>query len=318
MATPDPLDEGRHLPDDEPLWNESYYLDWFSDDLTLGGYARIGFYPNLGRVWYWACLVGPDRPLITVIDHDVSMPSSPVSLEVRHDGLWADHTVEAPNEHMSINLEAFALSLDDAADVYGDMRGERVPFGFELDFETDRAAYLWPPVTPRYEIPCRVHGEILVGDERIDFDGWGQRDHSWGAARDWWTNQWCWTAGRLDDGTRWHTAGGFFPGEDWGVGYRLDPGRADFAESQSVGLDVTEGRERLPTRTGLRSCDLDLEFEPLAFSPVLLEHPDGRAARFPRAMARVTAADGRTGGGWIEWNQPPTGTRLPGRDRAEK
>ena len=73
-----------------------------------------------------------------------------------------------------------------------------------------------------------------------------------------------------------------------------------------------------PTRTGPRSCDLDLEFEPLAFSPVLLEHPDGRAARFPRAMARVTAADGRTGGGWIEWNQPPTGTRLPGRDRAEK
>ncbi len=248
---------------------------------------------------------------MTVIDHEVALPRSATSLEVRHDGLWADHTVETPNEHMSINLEAFGLQLDDPADVYGDARGERVPFGFELDFETDRAAYLWPPVTPRYEIPCRVHGEILVGDERIEFDGWGQRDHSWGAARDWWTNQWCWTAGRLDDGTRWHTAGGFFPGEDWGVGYELPAGSDRFVEGQSVKMAVTEGRERLPTRTREQFCGLDLEFEPLAFSPVLLEHPDGRAARFPRAMARVTAADGRTGGAWIEWNQPPTGTKLP-------
>ncbi len=31
-------------------------------------------------------------------------------------------------------------------------------------------------------------------------------------------------------------------------------------------------------------------------------------------MARITAADGRTGAGWIEWNQPPTGTRLPPND----
>ena len=96
MATPDPIDEGRHTPDDEPLWNESYYLDWFADDLSVGGYARIGFYPNLGRVWYWACLVGPDRPLVTVIDHEVALPRSATSLEVRHDGLWADHTVETP------------------------------------------------------------------------------------------------------------------------------------------------------------------------------------------------------------------------------
>ena len=32
--------------------------------------------------------------------------------------------------------------------------------------------------------------------------------------------------------------------------------------------------------------------------------PDGRISRFPRAVARFVAADGRTGLGWIEWNQP--------------
>lgn len=313
MASPDPADEARHTPDvDEPLWNESYYLDWFAEDLSVGGYARIGFYPNLGRVWYWACLVGPDRPLVTVIDHDVPLPSSPTSLDLRHEGLWADHAIETPNEHMSINLESFGLRLDDPADTYGSLRGERVPFGFELDFHTDRAAYLWPPVTPRYEIPCRVEGFVLVGEERIDVDGWGQRDHSWGAARDWWSTQWSWTAGRLEDGTRWHSAGGFFPEADWGVAYRLDPGSGVFVESDSVVIDVTEGRERMPTRTTTTTAGLDLTFEPVAYSPVLLVHPDGRETRFPRAMAKVTDADGRSGGGWIEWNQPPTGMRLPG------
>ncbi len=309
MPTPNPIDERRHSPDGEQLWNESYYLDWFSEDLSLGGYVRIGFNPGLGTVWYWACLVGPDRPLITVIENDIPMPKSPSSLELRHDGLWADHVIETPLEHMSINLESFALVLDDAADVYHEPRGERIPFGFELDFHTDRAAYQWPAeVTPRYEIPCRVDGRILVGDEVIEFDGWGQRDHSWGAARDWWALGWSWTAGRLDDGTRWHTAGGFFGDDsDWGVGYELPPGSTEFRESDAVRTRSELGREGLATRNTTAFGELDLTFEPLAFSPVLLVHPDGREARFPRALARVTdTATGRTGGGWIEWNQPPT------------
>ena len=69
---------------------------------------------------------------------------------------------------------------------------------------------------------------------------------------------------------------------------------------------MVEGRERLPASSRTRFGGLDLSYEPLAFSPVLLVSPDGREARFPRALARVTAADGRTGGAWVEWNQPPT------------
>jgi hypothetical protein len=310
MPCVEPEDEHRHDPDPSiGLWNESYYLDWFAEDLSVGGYLRIGFYPNLDRVWYWACLVGEGRPLVTVIDHDVPMPSSDRSLEVRHDGLWADHAIEAPTEHMSVNLEAFGLALEDPAEVYGEPRGERVPFGFELDFLTDRAAYQWPPVTPRYEIPCRVEGEVAVGSERIAVHGWGQRDHSWGAARDWWSMSWCWSAGRLEDGTRFHGAGGFFPDSDFGVAYRLDPGSTEFVEGGELRVEVIEGRERLPTSTRLEYCGLDMGITPLAFSPVGLVHPDhGRLDRFPRALCRVEAADGRAGGAWVEWNQPPTAT----------
>ncbi len=309
MALIEPSDEQRHTPDEQvELWNESYYLDWFTDDLSLGGYVRIGLYPNLNRVWYWACLVGEGRPLVTVVDHEVAMPTSGTSLELRHDGLWADHIVETPNEHMSANLEAFGLVLEDPAEVYRsrEPKGDRVPFGFELDWETDRGGYMWPPVTPRYEIPCRVSGLVMVGDERIEVQGWGQRDHSWGAARDWWSNKWVWTAGRLGDGTRFHGVGGFFDDADWGVGYRLDPESTEFAESDEVAVEYTEGRDRLPTSTRIAHTGLDLQVTPLAFSPVGLFHPhSGALARFPRALARFENSDGRSGGGWIEWNQPP-------------
>ena len=307
MAAVNPIDERRHEPDTEELWNESYYLDWFSPDGSQGGYVRIGFVPGLDQLWYWACFVEADGPLVTVIEHEAALPQQAASLEVRHDGLWADHDVPEPLERMTCSLEAFAVSLEDPADVYHGALGDRVPFGFELEWETDRGAYLWPPVTPRYEIPCRVHGEVLVGDRRIEVDGWGQRDHSWGAARDWWALQWCWSAGRLEDGTRWHTAGDFFPGVDFGVGYLLGAGSGEFVDIQSIVVTQQPGREGLVERARLEFGGLGLDVEPIAWSPVLLTHPDGREDRFPRAMARFTADDGRRGLGWIEFNQPPGG-----------
>lgn len=305
MATPAPQDEQRHTHDADLLWNESYYFDWFSEDGSIGGYVRVGLYPNLDTVWYWACLVGPDRPLVTVVSHDVAMPNAPQSLEIRADGIWADHTVMEPLEFMSLSLEAFGLEVEDPAEMYHDPRGRRVPFGFELDWHTDRAAYLWPPVTPRYEIPCRVHGQVMIGTDTIEVDGWGQRDHSWGAARDWWTNRWCWAAGRLNDGTRFHGVGAFFADSDWGVGYVLEPGATEFIESEAVPVAAELGDEGLVTSATVAIGDLELAVTPLAWSPVLLVAPDGREARFPRALARFDATDGRTGHGWIEFNQPP-------------
>ena len=222
-------DERAHPPGDERLWGESWYFDFTDREGTLGGYVRLGLYPNLGVAWYWACLVGEGRPLVTVIDHEVALPKAP-SLEIRADGLWADHTVETPFDHMTLGCEAFAIGVDDPAEVYGDLRGDRVPFGFDLEWETDGGG-LYPWIgTTRYEVSCNVHGEILVGDETIEFDGIGQRDHSWGV-RDWWTLGWVWTAGGLEDGTRFHTARIRVPGlEAFAPGYVLPPGggvRAD-------------------------------------------------------------------------------------------
>ena len=43
-------------------------FDFAAVDGSLGGYVRIGRYPNLNTVWYWAALVGPDRPTVLVVD----------------------------------------------------------------------------------------------------------------------------------------------------------------------------------------------------------------------------------------------------------
>ncbi len=307
----DPADERTHPAGPEPLWSESYYLDFTAADGSVGGYVRIGRYPNLsgpdgpGVVWYWACVVGPDRSLVTLIDHTVAMPTRYESLEVRGYGLWADHNVETPLDHFSLGLEGFGVALDDPADTYRGLRGERTPLGFDLEWETDGLGFRWPDEMDRYEIPCRVHGEVLVGDERIEFEGPGQRDHSWGP-RDWWSLGWCWTAWRMDDGTRYHAVT-TLPSQGLAIGYRQPGSTGQALELITAFESVPElGAEDIPTSARLEVEGRGFEVRPLAWSPVLLEHPDGRLSRFPRAMASFDAVDGAHGIGWIEYNQPPS------------
>jgi len=294
-------DEARHEPGSDPLWSESYYLDFVDPKLGVAGYVRLGLCAGLSQAWYWACLVGEDRPLVTVIDHDIALPTPP-STEIRGEGLWADYIVETPLDHVTVGVEAFAVGVDDPSEVYGDLRGDRVPIGMDLEWETDGGVYPYPGVT-RYEVPCRVHGEVLVGQEVLNIDGWGQRDHSWGA-RDWWSMAWSWTAGWLDDGTRFHGTSVDIGGTTvYGTGYVQPPG-APMVGTDQVARSQVLGPAGLPTEGRWKIGDLDLRVEPVAFAPVLLTADDGRVSRFPRAWTRFVASDGRTGHGWTEWNQP--------------
>jgi len=237
---------------------------------------------------------------VLVVDPEAAIPGGR-SLEVRAEGLWCNHTCETPFDHWTLGLEAFGVALDDPADAYRGMRGDRIALGFDLEWETDGSVYPYPGVT-RYEVPCRVHGEILVGDEQIDFDGYGQRDHSWGR-RDWWTFGWVWASGRLDDGTRFHASKPRIEGVEYEPGYVQAPDGSLTAASRYKPSEEL-GAEGLPTSAHLALHDLDLRVTPRHFAPVLLEAPDGRVSRFPRALCWFDEAGGRSGPGWVEWNQP--------------
>jgi hypothetical protein len=51
-----------------------------------------------------------------------------------------------------------------------------------------------------YEQTCRVTGDLIVGGQRIRFDGLGQRDHSWGLRHWAGLHQWHWVTGFFADG----------------------------------------------------------------------------------------------------------------------
>lgn len=303
LHQPDPSDEQRHdsLRTEDQYWGESWYFDFASDDGTVGGYVRLGFYPNQDTAWYWACLVREGQPLVTVIEHNVKIPAGE-SLEIRAADLWADLNCEEPLTRWSLGLEAFAVSLDDPTEVYGDARGDKVPFGFDLEWETDGSPYHYPDDVTRYEVPCRVHGEINVGTETIEFSGNGQRDHSWGV-RDWWSMSWCWIAGRFDDATRFHSATvHVLPEFDFVAGY-VQSGD-DEVEVREGAADETATDDGLATDIKVKVGDLMVAADAVAWSPVRLDSPDGQVSYFPRAMCRFTDAEGRSGTGWIEFNYP--------------
>jgi hypothetical protein len=73
-------------------------------------------------------------------------------------------------------------------------------------------------------------------------------------------------------------------------------------ELDTVTASERVGQDGLITRDEIQFGELPVDVEPLAFGPLSLEAPDGRISQFPRAMCRLTAADGRVGLGWVEWN----------------
>ena len=162
-------------------WNESWYLDFVEPTGRFGGYLQLTLWPRAGVSWFWACVAGPDRPLVTVITNDAPVPRPP-ALELRASGLWVDLICETPFAHFSVGLEAFGVALDDPTEVYRGCRGDRTPLGFDLEWETPEAARSVPG---GYRLDGTVLGEVLVGDERIELDGRGGRKHRWGTDQ-WW------------------------------------------------------------------------------------------------------------------------------------
>jgi hypothetical protein len=298
---PDPDDEGRHEPGPEPLWNESWYFDGVSDDETVGVYVRLGRLPNQNVALYTACVCGPGRPSVMLVDPAAPLPAADDDAQlIDAPHLRAEEVCKQPLERFRVKLSGAAQAhADESAPLRGES-GEPVDLELDLIWTTDGVPYAWRQST-RYEIPCRVSGTVRVGSETIEFTGPGQRDHSW-AARDWWAVDWMWSGLHLDDGTHLHAVGvPQMPG--YGVGYAQRDGSV--SEIEAVTATETTADSGLITHARIETGpeELNVDLEPVAFGALRLEAPDGRVSLFPRAMCRITADDGRRGCGWVEWNR---------------
>jgi hypothetical protein len=162
-----PADERAHATTEDGWWF----------DVTVGDVVLAVQLVSGDRWRYRAGLVR-DGELVAVVDDDVP-PPRPGTLELRTHGLWVEHYVETPFDHVSVGCEAFALRIDPPLDVTAQLVGDPTPFGLDLGWETVDE----PRAVDRgYEIDCLVYGEILVGDERIAVDtAPGRRGHVWGA-----------------------------------------------------------------------------------------------------------------------------------------
>lgn len=301
ILRPAAADEGRHLPGDAEWWNESWYFDAVSDDGSLGVYSRIGRLPNQGVAVVTAAIVGPGRPAIMLV-REVPLPGDDDDVQrVLIVGLALEQRCEQPLERFRVTLSGTAEAhADESAPLRGEP-GEPIDVGFDLTWQTTGIPYQWRRST-RYEVPCSVAGSVRIGDEEITFKGPGQRDHSWGV-RDWFAVGWMWNAFQLDDGTHVHAVGiPTMPG--YGVGYVQAGDAIDEITSLQMFDDVAENGLITTAGVTISPGDLELRIEPLAFSSLRMDAPDGRVTLFPRAMAKVTTDDGRTGTGWIEWNRP--------------
>ena len=276
-----PADERRHTPAAGSDWEESWYFDFLAVDGSAAGFARLGLRPADGRAWWWTAVTGRDRPLVLVRDHDVDPPRGG-SLEIRASGLWAEPVCETPLDHWSLGLEALAVALGDPSDAYTSERGDPVPLGLDLEWEATDGPVPWPVADShegRYGQACEVHGEVLVGRERLAVAGFGAREHTWGR-RDWSGAVTTWAAGRFEDGTS------IGPGPHVEATVELD----------GQGL-VAGGHVLLPQ-------GLTASLRPAAHAPVQVP----MVARVARALCRIEAEDGRRGWGWVERVQPASST----------
>lgn len=127
-----------------------------------------------------------ERPPIVLAEEGIPVPVN--GWELRTSGLWADHNCETALEHWSYGLEAFALAIDEPAELLGRGYGDRTPLGWELDFEATEA------VTPigesstslagsdleGYAQPGRLHGLVQFADGEVEVDDVATRWRWWG------------------------------------------------------------------------------------------------------------------------------------------
>ncbi len=297
-------------------WADAHQFDLAAADGSLGVSVRLALHPVARRAWYWAYVVREGEGPVLVRDHDVPFPRA--GLEVRAEGLWAELICETPLEHWSLGLEAFGVQLDDPLDAMAGEIGTRMPVGLDLEWELLARAV--PEVVADGTAPASgysqagtVHGEVLLGAERIGISGFGLHRHEWGPAP--WRGP---VAARLGatnaDGAigAVEDHGGTVRGWGWACGVERD-----HLEVAGHGrFEVARDARGLPEVARLVLGDAELDVEVVGVAPVPVDGPQG-LTQLDRALICATPGEDDADGsapmvGWAEWFGPGFGRGVVG------
>ena len=170
------VDEGRHDASGVEQWTFAF------DGGGVAGQIVLALSVGEARASFLFDVIGPFGRIV-VADESVPIPRPAAGLEIRADGLWASLLCETAFEHWSLGLEAFGLRVDpdalgDDPPSWSDLVGERLPVGFDLEWELAGAPV--PLVDGSgYQQPGTLFGEILVVRDRVEIDGTCTREHAW-------------------------------------------------------------------------------------------------------------------------------------------
>lgn len=194
------VDEQLHGPGDDPTFNESVYVNGFDAATGIGGWMRLGNRVNEGHAEVSVCLYLPDGRVACRFDRP------PLEGNGRFDCGGLRYEVVDPLSGVQMTYEGELLVLDDPSvlrtpselrersqRVEGSVRfvlnGLVPPHGGEPTRDGVATMYGRDFSLGHFNQHCRVTGHVDVGGERIDVEGHGWRDHSWGP-RTWQAINW--------------------------------------------------------------------------------------------------------------------------------
>ena len=170
-------DEYAHLPSAHPLWRESHYFNFYDCKQHIGGFTTIAVMPNQSSVEAGLVIVRDNR---LIYAHPFER-----ALDGKWDELCFGGLLYSPIEPM----KTWKIEFEDK-EVRMDLTYKSINPAF--DYGEDLGVLKELVGTRHYEHSGNIEGTIAMGNELIQFSGFGERDHSWGI-RDWHgCKRWVW------------------------------------------------------------------------------------------------------------------------------
>jgi hypothetical protein len=182
-------DERLHpIEDPSPHWSDSLYFNAWDQATNTFLMTRIAVLGNDDRVT-GGVIVWVDGALTYAYGRELEeIPPTD----------WDVMTTDGLTYRMLQSGQAWAAQLAD-----GDTKAHLEWHGLSpaTSYDAHPAGPLPQAVAwGHYEQSCRVTGDLVVGGRTIAFDGFGQRDHSWGYRHWAGLHQWHWVTGFFADG----------------------------------------------------------------------------------------------------------------------
>lgn len=309
-------DEFFHVPSDDEYWSESHYLDFVSDELQ--GHLRIGFYPNRSEANLFCFLL--DDAVNAVVEPSIDLDGVH-GLSVRRDDWRFAMTPRSMGRSWTVEFAGEMVRSGTAAEAArGVGSAVDVDFSFTTRGRHEAFSYsegrddVWGTGEDRYEQATRVDGRATIAGRYREFEGPGERDHSWGV-RDWTDGEWLWISGGFEDGAAYNHLSAWPPGADplivngfWFDGESVHP-LTDATIEATPTFGPGTATDWLEDGHA-PAVDLDLEWaegeasitaEPFATTPVEWADADvGVRSIMNRSPSRQTRDGEVDGRGWFE------------------